>query len=35
VETVKIGRSFVRWADSSAHHRGLIEAAVMVAHSLA
>ena len=34
VDTVKIDRSFVCQADTSAHHRVLIEATVRVAHSL-
>ena len=34
VDTVKIDRSFVSQADSSAHHRVLIEATVRVANSL-
>jgi len=34
VDTVKIDRSFVSQADTSAHHRVLIEATVRVAHSL-
>lgn len=34
VNTVKIDRSFVCHADTSMHHRVLIEATVMVAHSL-
>ena len=34
VDTVKIDRSFVELADSSAHHQVLIEATVRVAHSL-
>lgn len=34
VNTVKIDRSFVSHADTSMHHRVLIEATVMVAHSL-
>ena len=34
VDTVKIDRSFVSQAGSSAHHRVLIEATVRVAHSL-
>ena len=34
VDTVKIDRSFVYLADTSAHHRVLIQATVMVAHSL-
>ena len=34
VDTVKIDRSFVCQADTSPHHRVLIEATVMVAHSL-
>jgi EAL domain-containing protein (putative c-di-GMP-specific phosphodiesterase class I) len=34
VNTVKIDRSFVSHADNSMHHRVLIEATVMVAHSL-
>jgi EAL domain-containing protein (putative c-di-GMP-specific phosphodiesterase class I) len=34
VDTVKIDRSFVSQADTSAHHRVLIEATIRVAHSL-
>ena len=34
MDTVKIDRSFVSQADTSAHHRVLIEATVRVAHSL-
>ena len=34
VDTVKIDRSFVRYADTSLHHRILIDATIRVAHSL-
>ena len=34
VDTVKIDRSFVSQADSSLHHRVLIDATIRVAHSL-
>jgi diguanylate cyclase (GGDEF)-like protein len=34
VDTVKLDRSFIWQADSSSHHRVLIEATVMVAHNL-